>query len=262
MISGMPDNPEDRLDAYLDGTLGPEARREVRARIADDPALQREVALQARIDESLRRCCRAPDADVLLRKAGHAAPPARSAHGLIRKIARMAAVIVVGVTAVLAVFWFVGPTGRPPGAQSYPLLGMEGSYQALIAAGFQPDWRCETDKEFADTYSYRLGQALVLGQLPAGAEALGLSYSPAFSYNTIALLARVDGEPVVVFADVAGSVDGSAMEFSAPGVNVFRRQIGGIVLFEVTPLDRPTLLDAIHIPEVSGHDGVMPQDGP
>jgi len=249
MNTGLHDNPKDRLDAFLDGTLGGDDRREMQARIAGDPALRREAELQTRIDASLRRCGKAPDVERLLRKGAGLSKPIRSRSGLLQRIGRMAAMILIGVTVVLAVVWFAVPSGRQTNVPAYEVLGLEGSYRQLVGAGFTPDWRCETDEEFAETYRSRLGQALILGQLPADVEALGLSYSPALSYNTIALLARVDGQPVVVFADLAQSAEGIAAAFSDPAVHVFQRSVGGLVLYEVTQKDQPAILGAMIVPE-------------
>jgi hypothetical protein len=249
MNIGLPDNPENRLDAFLDGTLSGDGVREMKARIANEPELKREAELQAQIDASLRRCCKAPDVEVLLRKANGSMKPARSQPGLLYRIGRIAAMVVIGVTVVLAVMWFVDPGGRP-GDRTYEVLGLEDSYLQLVGDGLTPEWRCETDEEFAATYRSRLGQALVLGSLPPGVEALGLSYSPAFSFNTVALLARVDGQPVIVYADYAHAAGGVLPTLpAAPNVHVFERRIGDIVLYEVTPKDKPAILGAMVVPE-------------
>lgn len=248
MNKGLHDSPEDRFDAFLDGALAGDARREMQDRIAADPALQREAELQAKIDVALQRCCTAPDAERLLRKAVISNPIGQGT-GMLRRIGRMAAMILIGVTVVLGVFWFAVPSGRHTNVPAYEVLGIEASYRQLVGDGFTPEWRCETDEEFASTYRTRLGQALVLGQLSADIQMLGLSYSPAFSYNTIALLARVDGRPVIVFADRAESVEDGAARFSDPAVHVFQRRVGDLVLYEVTEQDRPSILGAMLIPE-------------
>lgn len=248
MNTGLHDSPEDRFDAFLDGTLEGDARREMQSLVTDDPALQREVELQTKINVALHRCCKAPDVERMLRKAGGSTPSGQRA-GTLRRIGRMAAMILIGVTAALAVFWFAVPGGRRTNVPSYEVIGIEASYQQLVGDGFKPEWRCETDEEFASTYRTQLGQALVLGQLPADIQMLGLSYSPAFSYNTIALLARVEGQPVIVYADRVESVEGVSVRFSDPAVHVFQRRVGDLVLYEVTEQDRPSILGAMLIPE-------------
>jgi hypothetical protein len=243
-------NPQDMLDAYLDGVLDETQRQEFEARIEQDPALRHEVDKQRRIDAAMKRCCPVPDVDVLLNRAIETASRPVRSHGLLFKIGRIAAMIAAGVLVVLAVQWAVGPgKPKPLGEGTYTVLGLETSYRQVVDEGFTPLWRCETDKEFAETYGYRLGQPLVLGALPAGIEALGLSYIPAISFDTIALLATVDSQRVIVFADHTRAVDNTQTELANPGLHLFQRRVGDLMLYELTPLDTPTVLDLLLIPD-------------
>jgi len=83
-----------------------------------------------------------------------------------------------------------------------------------------------------------------------GLEVLGWSYNSiqddkslgVFSGYTLYLLARAKGEPVVVLIDRTG-YDRPLEVDSASGLHLFRREIGGAVLYEISPLDAPAVLD-------------------
>ena len=66
------------------------------------------------------------------------------------------------------------------------------------------------------------------------------------SEKTLGFLARVQDKPVIVFADRAER--DSAQQLSDPQLHLFKRQVGPIVLYEVSPLDKPKLLDLFYQP--------------
>lgn len=236
-------NPEDTLDAYLDGTLDEPQRAAFELHIEQDPRLKQQIETQKRIDASLRRCYPVPDVDALLDRARAETESSAVSANRLQRIGRMAAMIVVGVSLVLAVQWAMTP-GKPAyQGGNYAVIGLEPAYQQLIADGFTPAWRCETDEEFAQTYGYQIGVPVVLTELPAGTEALGLSYIPAISFDTIALLATVDGQQVVVFGDHVRATSEDTPKLTDTSLNLFQRRIGDLVLYEITPLDTPRVLD-------------------
>jgi len=253
-----PMNPEDRLSAYSDDTLDEAQRAAFEQDLKMHPDLKHDVEAQKQIDTSLKRCCAAPDIDALLerarRKQGHA-----TGHGdRLRQIGRLAAMVVIGAAAVLAVKWVMTPSRPAYQGTSYVVLGLEPAYQQLVDDGFAPQWRCETDEEFAQTFGDRLGQPLVLDNLPTTVAALGLSYVPAVSSDTIALLATVNEQPVIVFVDHTRAVDGQPPSLIGSGLNLFERRIGDLVLYEVTHLESPALLSRFM--QLSPSDEVHPRE--
>ena len=64
-------------------------------------------------------------------------------------------------------------------------------------------------------------------------------------------LARVDGQPVVVFVDRAER-DPSTLQEPTEGLHLFRRPLGGLVLYELTPLEYPALLEQFFLPSDGG----------
>ncbi len=243
------DNPQDLLDAYLDGSLGEVQHRDFEARLEQDPGLRREVEVQMQMDASLKRCHSTPDIDTLLTRAHDTADePLRLPRWFI-ELGRIAALVAIGVMSTLLVQRVLGPGDEAHHEEEYAVVGLTESYHYVLEEGFEPLWRCETDEEFADTFEYRLGHPLVLGAVPTGVEAIGLSYSPAISYSTIALLATVDGQKVIVFVDHTEIAEHQQPELTDPDLHLFQRQVDDLMLYEVTPLDKPKLLDSFKIPD-------------
>jgi hypothetical protein len=124
---------------------------------------------------------------------------------------------------------------------------------AQAETGSLDPWQCADDEEFADTFRNHLGQRLVLSALPDGARALGLAYCHSLSPQSICLVGEVDGRTVVVLVD---RVEADRPQ-ARPNVllNLFRREVGRLVLYEITPHDRPALLEHLEDPGRSGSGG-------
>jgi len=221
--------PDDRLDAYLDGLLDPDAR-EAFEREADQSApLQDAVSLQKRIDDSLRQGF-----------AGHAlvppplpapAPlllPKRWRIGRPLAMAAMLALVFAGV-------WSLWLSDLVNGAE--PLSKV---YYSLVDTGFEPGWVCETDDEFALSFAKHIRQPLLLADA-GGLEALGLSYNYALGSKTVMLLAKVDQQPVVVFVGQANRVT-EPPRAGSWSMSLFERTVGGAVLYELSPFDEPRVI--------------------
>jgi hypothetical protein len=121
-------------------------------------------------------------------------------------------------------------------------------YGDTVAAGFEPAWVCADDREFALTFKSLHHQGLLLADPPPQIETLGLLYCNSITHRTIGVLFRVDGKPVIVFVD---QVERDAVQ-PRPfvGLNVFRRQIGRLVLYELSPLAEPSVLPLFYDPDV------------
>ena len=94
---------------------------------------------------------------------------------------------------------------------------------------------CETEQQFADAYGQQLDEPLALDELPDGVEAVGLSYVNTLSSKTVALLARVDGQQVIVFADLLKR-DSKPKLPADSELHLHRRELGSLVLYELSPL--------------------------
>ncbi|MEM7626208.1 MAG: hypothetical protein AAF333_11485 [Planctomycetota bacterium] len=237
------------LEAFMDGTLDPNAADDFARRIEDDPKRAQHADLQQRINARLRdqfgwATSAAPPAVPGL-PDGTAQPDAAPGsapviYRMTRPLRLAAAVLALALVGVVVAVML-----NRAGTDS-----LASTYFAEIDAGFVPGWVCETDAEFIETFAKRFQTPLRLREA-AGLEAIGLTYNYALGPQTVMLLARVDGEPVIVFVGSTRLVD----EPPAVGdrnLSVFERQVGATRLFELTPFDRPRVLEHFELAEVPG----------
>jgi len=78
---------------------------------------------------------------------------------------------------------------------------------------------------------------------------LGLSYTGGVTRDSMGMLGTVNGKPVLVVVDRAGE-DAKTQMKHPDGLNLYRRKIGSLMLYEVTPLDEAKLLDMFYQPEL------------
>ena len=106
-----------------------------------------------------------------------------------------------------------------------------------------PYYDCEDDERFANTFDSKLGQRLVLSDMPEGTQMLGISYPGGISRNTVAMHGEVDGTPVMVFVDNAGN-RGQVIDSVEQDSNlkVFVVEKDGLIFCEVTPLDSAKMI--------------------
>jgi len=129
---------------------------------------------------------------------------------------------------------------------------------ASAAAGSEPFWVCNNEREFMTTFWQRLGYGAELNSpLPDQAVALGLSYADSVSENSILLGGTYQGtEPVVVIIDRlkadSASTNGPKNEPPDPatGLRIYRREAPPLVMYEISKLDHPVLLDSIQPAEM------------
>lgn len=130
-----------------------------------------------------------------------------------------------------------GPRNVAPFFEPTPLVAL---YQEAVDQGFEPYYECEEPERFAAVFAKRQGLPLELESMPPGSRMLGLSYPGGLSRDTTAMLCEVDGEPVMVFVDrLDADRQAAAITAEGGGLRVFRSELSGLVLYEVTPLDKP-----------------------
>lgn len=253
-MNGEPSSERDRLlDLYVDGLLDGPRRKSFDRQVAQDPTLRAEIDTQTMIDESLKRLYPAPAADraiaILEGRASDAAPASkqmtRSGKGSRGFV--LAAALVMGAVGIWRMVSFLNPE-PPPGAERYRWRDLRTTYYDEIEAGFNPQWTCDTDEEFASTFRGRFQQALLLAQTPSDVSPIGLAYGHSLSEQTVYLLARVRGEPVIAFVDTAQNDKATHLP-SSERLSLFQRDVGRLTIYELSPLDRPFLLELFYDPD-------------
>ncbi len=261
----------DALDAYLDGMTSASELRELETRIGRDESLCAAIALQGRIDGALADVYDAPSPDRILEHiasgASRGLQSSRTSamgqsHVPLRQTARwmsvgrglaLAAVVAIAFVGIWRIvdFYREGDDTTPLAGSIpdwNPNVSFVDAYRAVEAADFAPSWICDSDEQFIDTFRKLFRQPLSLAQSPDDIAVLGLGYANTISGGTVTMLARVRGEGAMVFID---RVNYDA-DFTLPadsGMHLFRREIGRAVLYELTPFDKPELLDLFQDPD-------------
>lgn len=240
---------EQRLQAYLDGNLPPEAQVEFLRMIETDPTIAEYLRKEEQIDASMRRVFQPPqaDAEFLRSLAGTQpvtpapAPPERGRRLLLAALATAASLVIalVGVRS-----YFKAPVTEVAFRQR-PLVDI---YQESVRDGFEPYWVCDNPSLFAATFERRQGVRLKLADLPDDRQMLGISYLAGISRDSTEMLATVKGEKVVVFVDkLARDWRPATGEFSDIGLEVSRWERFGLVFYQVAPIGTPLLNDVFEL---------------
>jgi hypothetical protein len=251
------------LDAHLAGELAGEELRRFEAMLAADRDLRTELELQSAISAALRERHTLPTdfaakalamADAA--RDGQSGSPAGAPSAATRtspwaRRLGIAAMLVLGVFGAWRTWEYIKPqpTGyREPG----PWRAPETVYHDVIAAGFEPEWVCENDEEFLENVRNSLGQELLVDQSDPSVRVLGIAYANSISPWTVLILSYVDGQPVVVFADRLNS-DRKMPKPESPSLSWHKREVGNVVLYELSPFAEPRVLPLIYEP--APHDG-------
>ncbi|RMF84625.1 MAG: hypothetical protein D6744_02760 [Planctomycetota bacterium] len=246
---------EHMLDAYLDGRLDSAQRESFEQLLASKPELRREVDLQRDVDGALRRLAKPPDVAALLARVRENTPMR------IRPRRRLRSLLVVGglgIAAALALFaigsalwWWDDPASWPYGRLLVEPRSASEVYRYAEGHDFSPAWECENDQQFAAAVWNRLGTPLVLASsLPENIQPRGLLFANVISRDSAVMCALVDGRGVLVVIDRADR-DGVVRVPPWSGLRVFEKKLGDLVLYEVTPWDKPAMLGWWRIPDVS-----------
>ncbi|MBL8745797.1 MAG: hypothetical protein JNK58_05495 [Phycisphaerae bacterium] len=260
MTANPADRPFDPLDLYLDGALHGAELEAFERRLASDPALRRVVDQHRRIEAGLKQSFEPPAISISLPlHAATPAPAARSASAprssfkfpAISRVLLYAAVISI---VAVAAWWQLTPRSTFKAAP----LTMGAVFAKLSSNGFKPEFVCTTDEKFNDTMQHRFGEGLLIASAP-NIELIGWAYSDNYgqsviSKNELILMAKVDGKETLVFMDRKEHEPGflgfgGVKEAPPPGMHVFRREVGGYVLYELTSASSPTLADRAYVPE-------------
>ena len=81
---------------------------------------------------------------------------------------------------------------------------------------------------------------------------VGLAYIPGITQHTTTMMCRVDDQPVMIFVDrLADDIrpDKIFAESRPRGLHVFRKELAGLAIYEVSPLATPHVIDTLYVPE-------------
>jgi hypothetical protein len=255
------------LEQYLDGQMSAEMRARFEDLIARDPSLREQIAQQRAIDDSLKRTFAVTGgAEAILAKlmtttAPHTGngrahhepqttdnkPPTRR---LISPRLAIAATIVFLICGPFAIYfaWDSYREATAPTIVVNPkkVQPLDTLYQQEVRDGFNCDWQCKSQSEFGAYFASTFGEPLVMKDPPKEVAPVGLKYAGGITPNTISYMAKVNDQPVMVFADKAAA--DQEQKLSDATLHIFKRTIGPLVLYEVTPLSEPKLLDLFYKP--------------
>jgi hypothetical protein len=245
----LPPVDEARLDAYLDGRLHPAEAAIVEQLVVHDSRAQGSIALQRRIDAAIRIRFTPPAAIRIegLTTETHASPVVTAGRKLQPWRMAAAAALVLATIGVYA-NWYI--RSRPPAAAPFQPVAMGEAFASRLAGGFQPEWVCESDEIFRETFEYRLGRGVTL--LPsAGVEMVGMGYDTTLSPSTVSVLMRVDGREVMLFVDRL-KTDTRTHE-APPGLKLHRREVAPLVVYELSPFDEARVLHLVEVHAAEAH---------
>lgn len=256
MIDGA-ESIRQQLDAYLDGRMSAVDRERFERTLARHPELRYEADLQSEIDRSLMRTMAPPSASALAQIARRVLEqrdePGRSRPAVVARLRPLG--IAASLALMVAGVWLTwrgltqGTVGEP--YVPLPRQTFVAAYHEKLETGFEPAWVCETDEIFRETFRKQYGQPLQIAELPEGTRMLGLSYANTITPWTTCILAQADDDPIVIFVDRARSASGIADPPAESGLSMYRRNLGELVICELTPRDAPSLLDAFYNPDVT-----------
>jgi hypothetical protein len=259
-MPNQPEKPADSswLEKYLDSAPDSPERAEMDRAMSSNQQMQVELQLQMQIDESLKRLFvpSAAPADLLakLQAPTPLAQPTVDSRRNWKKLA-LAAIAVSVVWGFL--IWRLLPPSRPV-AGPYKNSPLATIYEQSVGSGFQPYWVCKDPHQFASTFFSRQGQGLLLADMPAGTKMEGLDYTGGITQNTTTMLARTDGQPILIFVDRA-SADNQPVLPAESKLHLFRKELGPLVIYELSPLDHATVMDSLYLadvpPETTNTDG-------
>lgn len=249
MGSGLPPFDADALDRYLDGAMTEPERAAFEAEISGSEALQSQISLQRQVDSALQAEFGAPPvAGILTREEAEAFVPKKKRAGWSReyKILGALAALLAIVIGIQSYSWLTsaGAVEERPSLASI--------YGKLVKNKFRPSEECTTDEKFARWMAARFGVALAPKESRPEVQLVGWSSSTAISNYTGLLLAKVDGKPVVVAIDTVDRQNDWGFPCrrqpeDKEEVNFFSTVVDGIALYEITPLDRPRIIDNLAV---------------
>lgn len=243
-----PEDFEKLFDAYVDGLLKGELLERFEAHVRKHPALVERLRVHRAIDKSLREGL-APTIDAERIGAMLAAadrPAKRFVTPRRMLLAACAGLVVIGAASVVFLRQPAAPTQTGFMPRKVAFAEPAQVYRDLEAAGFKPDWVCADEAQFAE---YTMGQfeESFLMRPEDGVALIGWVKVPVFSSYTGEMMADVNGQKAILIVDRVND-DRTLEDPSGEGLHLFRRTLGNLVMYEITPGESPALLPLAHQP--------------
>lgn len=250
----MNDSPlsadDQRFEQLLD-RIGTRADGPPTGGLHADPALAEAWRVQERIDGSLAKlfAVETPSETAiaaLLAKAGakRASEGVTLGERLRRPASRRTAALAAAAAIGAILLWrpWAGPAVPQSRFTPQPLAAI---YRATVKQGFEPYYECHDAERFAATFAHRQDAPLKLLPMASGSRMLGLSYLGGLSPDTTAMLCIVDEKPVLAFVDRVEHDSRRVTADAGDDLHIFRRTLGDLVIYEVTPFETPRVMDAL-----------------
>lgn len=241
------EDPIDLLIAYVEGQMSVDQRAAFEKTLTASPELRRQLELMRQADESIAHSFAAPgfvQVDFNAARAT-AAMKSRATVSPLRRWGGLAIAATLLIVATLRLTIFAD-SGRA-------VLTLSELYDGQVKNGFKPAFVCNNDAEFVDYTQKSFGLPL-LAQGDSSVQIVGWTYESAEGYKDLGLsdkaqivLARVETQPVLLLMD-KGNARGPKIDKNARGrLQVFERNVGGVDVFEITPLSKPMVLDRFKV---------------
>jgi hypothetical protein len=160
-----------------------------------------------------------------------------------RRFAIAAAIILAGAGA-----WLLWQNVRPAPTGGYA-SGQWRSLETAYAELTKPAWVCDSDAEFQGVFAGRFNQPLLFSDPPGEPAMAGLAYCHTLTRDTVCMIGSADANSrIVVFIDRLER-DNHPTLADGSGLHLFRRELGKLVLYEISPKTTPTLLESFYIPD-------------
>lgn len=234
------------LEQLLDQRDDPAIRRQLDALAQSNAEVADALRLQDRIDAALARVAMPPSPDILAARLRQAAPAATAALRRREFLGRLTGFAAAAAIVMAAVgYWWLNQS-PPPRRAGWQPISVVAAYEREKAGGFKPFEVCHDPSAYRETFQNKLGQGLIATAMPAAVTLQGWAYGSTVSPESIFLMAKVqDQQVLVIFDRLAADQPQPAVE---KGLHVHRRAVDNLVLYEVSPLDKPFLIDQFQNP--------------
>ena len=231
------------IERYLDGALNEAERAAFEARLSREPSLQAAVASQRAIDAALKRTfpARPTPATVILSRVDAAEPVGRINQQRSLWLRRLA---IAAAIAILVVAGWQTWSYFQPAKPTFMITAAQ-YFNNVEKQGFKPNWVCENDQQTIDLFRKHFDQPMVVRSSKPEVKALGWNYVSLLSPTTLVLLAEAGPEHVMLFIDRKTLDDPALMHQGCSGLNVHRKEVGDLVVYEFSRLPEPQVMDAL-----------------